>query len=136
MPALASAGDAPGEPSIAFLALRTIASLALVVGLLFALRHLLKRVPAAALRRSRGGEHLALRGRLDLGARREVRLVEVRDRLLVLGISGESMTLLADFEAVPAAAAETGEAAASRAPEGESPLPAFAAFLQRLTTSS
>ena len=112
VPQAAWAVDGISEPSIAFLLLRAFFSLALVLALLGALviavRKWNERTSLV-----RPGAQLISRARLDLGARREIRLIEIGGRVLVVGITAERMDLLAEtpLEDLPSqeeAASQTG----------------------------
>jgi len=103
-----------------------ILSLAFVLALLFGVLHLLRgfheRNPAG-----RSAALLTSKARLDLGQRREIRLIEIPGRVLVLGITSERMDLLAEMPAdceVPAVE-----------PAAPIPLSRFAHRMQKLITS-
>lgn len=115
------------------LALRATASLAVVLALLFGLVHLLRRSqrPSNATSKAVG---LMTRGRLDLGARREIRLVEVEGRLLVVGITNERMELLTEMPAPNVVVSVDGVPDPARAAV-RSPFAGVGGFLQKLTTS-
>jgi flagellar protein FliO/FliZ len=100
-PAAAGQGDGPaGSPSLGELALRAGGSLVLVLLLFASLVFLLRRFRggAAGLRDS-ANRFLRLRERIDLGARREIRVVEVQGRLLVVGVTNQGITLLTELDA-------------------------------------
>jgi flagellar protein FliO/FliZ len=82
------------------LALRAGGSLVLVLLLFASLVFLLRRFRggAAGLRDS-ANRFLRLRERIDLGARREIRVVEVQGRLLVVGVTNQGITLLTELDA-------------------------------------
>jgi flagellar biosynthetic protein FliO len=77
------------------MSLRAGAALGAVILLIVALSALLRR-----LRESGGSSgqsrRLASLERLDLGAKREIRLVRADDRLLVVGITADRMELLSE----------------------------------------
>jgi flagellar biogenesis protein FliO len=137
MPAHAWAADpTTWGSSSGVLALRTILSLAFVLALLLVTLRMLRRLRFADGATTR--EHpIASRGRLDLGARREIRVVDVHGRLLVVGITDQKMELLAELDPATLDAAEVAkESAAPAAVAGASATrPAIGRFLQRLITS-
>jgi flagellar protein FliO/FliZ len=94
-PALASDG---AVPSLAETAARTVLSLAAVLAAIGGLAWLLRRMRVSP-RSARGGARLASLARLDLGFRREIRLVEVADQILVLGVTPERIELLTELDA-------------------------------------
>ena len=114
-PVLAHAGNpaaqsAPGTvPDLGVTMLRVSGSLALVLALLFALVALMKRA-RTHVRRGRTGPALETVDRMDIGARREIRLVRAGERLLVVGITEERMELLSEIET------EGAESVAAAAP--------------------
>jgi len=124
VPALAAGREAIGTLP---LVLRAGGSLIAVIALIGALAWMFRRLRGVRPSVRPRGELTAL-GRLGLGGRREVRLVQVRDRVLVLGVTEDSVSLLtelaADAEATPPEVADT-----VRAPE-----PALR-VLQKLTSS-
>jgi flagellar protein FliO/FliZ len=93
--ALASDG---AVPSLAETAARTVLSLAAVLAAIGGLAWLLRRMRVSP-RSARGGARLASLARLDLGFRREIRLVEVADQILVLGVTPERIELLTELDA-------------------------------------
>jgi len=125
IPAAAWGGDGTA-PSTPFLFLRMILSLAFVLALLFGLLHGLRRWnmrnPSA-----RAAPLLTSKARLDLGQRREIRLIEIPGRVLVLGITPDRMDLLAEMPAD--SETPTVEAAAPI------PLSQFGHRMQKLITS-
>jgi flagellar biogenesis protein FliO len=77
------------------LVLRAGLSLALVLALIAALAFLVRsRITNAT---ASGKNALAHVARLDLGGRREIRLLAVRDHLLVVGVAPGRIELLADY---------------------------------------
>jgi flagellar biosynthetic protein FliO len=68
------------------------------------------------------GSRLSSLARLDLGARREIRLVRAEDRLLVVGVTGDRIELLTDL--------------GSGAPEADSGAAPALRVLRDLTTST
>lgn len=144
MPRVARADDfaAPQTSRISDL-FKTFFALAFVLALFFVILHFLKRFQGHARSTSRTATLRAL-GRMDLGQRREIRIVEVADRVLVLGVTTQQVTLLTEFDA---AADEVAEGAPHETPESVSSvgpprlagpasgLPQFARWMQKLTTS-
>jgi flagellar protein FliO/FliZ len=123
LPASAFAAD-PSLPSLGMSLVRVGASLALVVAMLFALAALLRRLRAAS-RAAHSGPRLETLDRMDVGGRRELRLVRAGDRLLVVGITEERIQLLTDLDDVDDAVDVDGSGA-SAAPRSASPLRALA----------
>jgi flagellar biogenesis protein FliO len=136
-PALARAADPALPASGEFLAIRTILSLAFVLALLFVTLGVLRRLRFGAGPGASSSIPIASRGRLDLGAHREIRLVDVGGRILVVGITNESMELLAELpaEALAHAASRTDPAPAASPVHHVRRVPGIGRFLQRLTTS-
>jgi flagellar biogenesis protein FliO len=110
MPQAAWAADGISEPSLAFLLLRAFFSLALVLALLGALTIAVRKWNERASL-GRAGAQLVSRGRLDLGARREIRLIDIGGRILVVGITAERMDLLAEtsLQDLPSREEATGQ---------------------------
>ncbi len=136
-PELARAADPAVSASNEFIALRTILSLAFVLALLFVTLGVLRRLRFGAGLGSSARIPIASRGRLDLGAHREIRLVDVGGRILVVGVTNERMELLVDLPAdsltEPVAVNEsTPETTLPRSIAG---VPGISRFLQRLITS-
>ncbi|HET9886049.1 MAG TPA: flagellar biosynthetic protein FliO [bacterium] len=125
IPAAAWGGEG-GAPSTPFLFLRMILSLAVVLALLFGVLHGLRRFhernPAG-----RSAPLLTSKARLDLGQRREIRLIEIPGRVLVLGITPDRMDLLAEMPA--------DSELPSVATAAPIPLSRFAHRMQKLITS-
>lgn len=99
-PRAAFAADPSALPEIGVSLLRVAASLAVVLALLFAL--------AALFRRARGLSRFAPKAprletldRLDVGSRREIRLVRADGKRLVVGITDARMDLLAELDGDP-----------------------------------
>lgn len=108
-------GKAPAaDGSFLGLLLRVALYLALVLGLLFATAWLVKRIlPARA--RAGGTQAIQLLARSALSARHEVYLVQVGNRVLVLGVTSDRMATLdviSDPEEVAAVLKQAGPAAA------------------------
>jgi flagellar biosynthetic protein FliO len=102
-PALAADGDpVAGLPQAG---LRAVAALGGVLALILALAWLLRRFREAS-RAATGGPALESVARLDLGARREIRLVRAAGRLLVVGVTEKRCELITelDDDAIPASA--------------------------------
>lgn len=75
---------------------KMLAGLALVLGILFAVYWLARRLmPGQA---GAGGARMRVLGRLGLGPRKFLALVEVADRVLLLGVSGDGIRLLLKLE--------------------------------------
>lgn len=92
LPSSAFAAD-PALPSLGLSIVRVVASLALVLALLLALAALFRRMRSASLA-AHPGPRLETLDRMDVGGRRELRLVRAGDRLLVVGITEERIQLL------------------------------------------
>ena len=96
-PALAGPAEeqSPGLPKVDFSGalLEMFISLALVLGVLLAVFWLVRRfLPGAA--GAMGGGSMRLLGRLSLGPRKFLALVEVADEVLVLGVSNDAISLV------------------------------------------
>jgi flagellar biosynthetic protein FliO len=113
-------------PSFGATALRAAAALGAVLLLIAALAYLFRRLrdvsPTGAT-----AHRIRSTGRLDLGGRREIRLVEVAGRRLLVGVTGDRIDLLTELEP---ADGERGEPEATSA-ERSGPL----AVLRKLATS-
>ncbi|NNE43135.1 MAG: flagellar biosynthetic protein FliO [Gemmatimonadetes bacterium] len=118
-PAAALAADS--VPPISQMALRAGLSLAVVVAAIFAVALLLRRLSGSAAKPA-SGRRLASLARLDLGNRRELRIVRADHQVLVLGVTADRIELIREL---PADALE----------DEESPAPALT-VLRKLTTSS
>jgi flagellar biogenesis protein FliO len=123
VPAAALAADGDAVPGLGEMALRAGLSLAAVLALIVALAVLVRRLrtPRAAASSSRRVVPL---DRLDLGSRREIRLLRVEDRLVLLGVTGDRIALLSDL---PAGAEDV---------RGEGSDPGGLRLLSKLTNSS
>jgi flagellar protein FliO/FliZ len=97
LPHSAHAAGTAAIPSIGLSLVRVGASLALVIALLLALATLFRRARAAQ-RAANPGPRLETLDRMDLGTRRELRLVRAGDRVLVVGITDERIELLSELE--------------------------------------
>jgi len=117
-PVSARAAGTEALPELGFSLLRVAGSLVLVLALLLALAALFRRARNVA-RSSHRGPRLETVDRLDVGARREIRVVRAGERTLVVGITEERMELLCELDDV-APEADTG------APRGPVPRPALA----------
>lgn len=104
-------GSAPATGTLGALGGSLIALL-LVVGLILALAWLLRRLPGAALRPHPG---LRVVAQLAVGVRERLVVVEVGTQQLLLGVTGEQITLLQRLES----------------PLGEAPAADFASLLRR-----
>ena len=122
LPEAAWAADG-ATPALGQLALRAGASLAAVVGLIVLLAVLVRKFKAIPGAVSSGGR-LASLARLDLGARREIRLVRVDEKTLVVGVTGDRIELLCEVEG----RLEDAESTSGRKPALQ--------ILRELTTSS
>ena len=122
----ALAGD--GLPALSQSALRALAALGGVLALILVLSWLLRRFREASAARA-DGPSLASLGRLDLGSRREIRVVRVLDRLLVVGVTEQRCELLTELPAH----ADASPVEATPAPECGPPA---LEVLRRLATSS
>lgn len=139
VPCIAEAGGPEGAlgtmaPSTFALVARALGSLAGVVALIALLALLLKRLRVPGPVRMTG-RRLHSVERLDLGGRRELRIVRAGERTLVLGVTEKGIDLLTELDEplhVPA------EAAADAAPDAGS-IPAAGApmlrVLRKLATS-
>lgn len=96
--------------------LSIVASFVLVIVLLFATLWLLRRIGLSGLR-SQAGRRLAIVDSLWLGNRQRIALVRVDERELVIGISGQSISLIAEL--TPASLGETARVHPSESSSGE-----------------
>ncbi len=103
LPVPALAADPGALPELGLSLVRVAASLALVLALLLALAALARRARMSA-RFGASQRGLETLDRLDVGGRREIRLVRAGARRLVVGITDARMELLAELE--PGDAAE------------------------------
>jgi len=117
-----------GLPALSQSAFRALAALGGVLALILVLSWLLRRFRDASIARA-DGPALASLGRLDLGSRREIRVVRVLDRLLVVGVTEQRCELLTELPSVGAAPS------AEAVPDVESGPPALE-VLRKLATSS
>ena len=97
LPSLARANDPTALPELGLSLFRVAGSLALVLALVFALAALYRRARSAT-RFGRPGPRLETLDRLDLGARREIRLIRAGGRSLVVGITDTRLDLLTELE--------------------------------------
>jgi flagellar protein FliO/FliZ len=118
---VAARADSGDPVSTVALVARAGLSLLAVLAAIAACAWLFRRVSAVATPRARGAR-LGSLARLDLGARREIRLIRADDRVLVVGVTPDRIDLLTDLGA-GAAGADTAAAPALR-------------VLRDLTTSS
>lgn len=93
----AEGGPAPPElQSGVYLAAKAVAALAVVLGLLLVLYWVLRRfAPGQA---AGGAGPLKLLGRMPLGARKWLALVEVGGKVLLLGVADHNINLLATID--------------------------------------
>ena len=92
-------------PGLAELALRAGLALAAVLALIGGLAFLVRRARIGA-RPGAARAHLVPLDRVDFGGRRELRLVRVRDRLVLVGVTGERISLLTELPVGPDEAEE------------------------------
>jgi flagellar biosynthetic protein FliO len=90
------AADPAIPPSLGEASLRTAAALGIVLALIALLAYLFKRFRDSAVLRPSSDRIVSL-GRLDLGNRREIRLLEVGGHRLVVGVTGDRIELLRDL---------------------------------------
>lgn len=76
---------------------KMVAALAAIIGLVFAVVWLMKRFLPGAARAAGERVDMYMVGQLSLGSRQRVAVVRVHDRVLVLGITEESINTLADL---------------------------------------
>jgi flagellar biosynthetic protein FliO len=126
-PALARAADPSFSAGTLSLAARTVGSLAGVIGLIVLLALLLRRLRESSRPGARSAGLTTL-GRLDLGSRREIRLVRAGERTLVLGVTDRRIELLTELERPEEDAGTVGEP-----PEHQAPV---VRILRQLTSSS
>ncbi len=96
LPALAAAADQAGPadmaPGIGTSVVKMLIGLSLVLALMVFLYWLMRRfLPGGA---ALGGGRIRILGRLALGARKSVTLIEVAGQVLVLGVGNDSISLL------------------------------------------
>lgn len=127
-PAAAHALDPGALPGNLSLVTRAVGSLAGVVGLIVLLSLLLRRFRDSS-RLLGGSSGLRSLGRLDLGGRREIRVVRAGERTLVLGVTERRIDLLTELPATADVAPQAG---------GDGPSCSVPALrvLQKLTSSS
>jgi len=105
VPSLAWGQDPATVPSITHMAMRAGGALALVLALIGALVLLLQRLRAVG-RPAANSQRMSVLERLDLGSKREIVLVRVDDRTLVVGTAGDRIELLSEsdtpFASLPA----------------------------------
>lgn len=85
-------GDPSSLPGIGHYLLTTFLALALVVSLAVLVLYLLRRVAPAS------GRTVKLVESIPLEPRRALHLVQIEDRILLIGSTDGSLTLIADFE--------------------------------------
>jgi flagellar protein FliO/FliZ len=91
--------EAPGLPNVDFSSalLEMLFSLGLVLGILLVVLWLVRRyLPTTA--GGMGGGAMRLLGKLSLGPRKYLALVEVADEVLLLGVSNDGINLLSKVE--------------------------------------
>lgn len=82
-------------------AIRTVASLGLVVGLIVCLFYVLRRWRFGALNPNKQAS-IRLVGTLSLAPRRSLALVEIDNQWLVVGVGADQVTFIAKLERPPA----------------------------------
>jgi len=94
---LLTPGDVPdkGNPNLSLLLFRTLLCLVVVVGMIFLMIFMLRKFLYRNKRT--GDEHLKVLGSTFLGPKKSVCLVKVMDRILVLGVTESSITLLSEM---------------------------------------
>ena len=122
LPGLAAAAETP--PDLAGSAWQMLFGLAAVLALLFGLLWLLKR---GGLNRGGGAGGLRVLGAAAVGARERVVMVQVADRVLVLGVAPGRVNALSEFDASELPERQPDGKAETSVQGGE-----FAARLQRL----
>lgn len=100
LPALALAADQAGPaelaPNFGVSVVKMLVGLGLVLALMVVLYWLMRRfMPGGA---GMPGGRMRVLGRLSLGARKSVTMIEVGGRVLILGVGGDSITLLDKVE--------------------------------------
>ena len=113
-----SAASAAAAPSLAGGAIEMMLSLALVLGLLFALAWLLKRMQM--LRGSRAGT-MTVHAGLPLGGKEKVIWLEAGGKHFLLGVTPQAISLIHAYEQAP------------ELPEAQSLPPLASAFAQKLS---
>jgi len=126
---------AAAAPGTFTLVARALGSLAAVVALIAALALLLRRLREHAPARGAARSLHAIE-RLDLGGKRELRVVRAGDRMLVLGVTEQRIDLLTELDGAAETAAEAapdhGAANAAAAGAGTPGL----RLLRKLATSA
>ncbi len=87
---------------------KMVVALAAIIGLVFAVVWLMKRFLPGAARAAGERVDMYVVGQLSVGSRQRVAVVRVHDRVLVLGITEESITTLADLTPPRDAAKDAG----------------------------
>jgi len=88
-----------GNASIGGLILRTVVTLFLIIGLIFALVFLLKKYFRQQLPGMKNTPWLEIVGRVAVGPRQSLMLVKSFDRILLLGITEQNIQQIAEFPA-------------------------------------
>ncbi len=93
--------NAPGAdaPSLGGLIIRTILTLLLILGLIFALVFLLKKYFRQQLPGMKSTPWLKIIGKVPVGPRQSLMLVKSFDRILLLGITEQNIQQVAEFSA-------------------------------------
>jgi len=107
-----------GNPSIGGLILRTVVTLFLIIGLIFALVFLLKKYFRQQLPGMKNTPWLEIVGRVAVGPRQSLMLVKSFDRILLLGITEQNIQQIAEFPA-DANIQRQLEEMSQQAPEGK-----------------
>lgn len=117
IPTAALANDPTTLPSLTQMSLRAGAALGGVIVLIVALSVLLRRLREST-NAPGNGRRLAALDRIDLGAKREIRLIRADDRLLVIGMTSDRMNLLSELPSPEASDLEASDAPKSLAFSG------------------
>lgn len=95
---LDSAGGSGAEVSMTILALKTVGALLLVIGLMLVSLYLLRRFGRFSPARFTQKEHLALVSQTYVGPKKNICVFQIRNKLLVVGVSESSLTLLTEID--------------------------------------
>ncbi len=83
-------------PSLVALSLRSIAALCLVIGVMFVFAWILRKLKKGSLP-IKNNDFIKVLGRSYLNSKQSIYLVEVQNRILVLGVSGDSINVLSEI---------------------------------------
>ena len=108
--------------------LKSGAALALILGLIFVLAHLAKRMNALRGGAAQGVNGWRILGVKSLGPRKQVFIVEVGTRILLIGSTDRMMTTLADIQSADERQALLGAVDAARQSR-----PSFSELLKKVT---